>query len=154
MTGRAPPWKSGGFSLIEVIAAMGLLVIGMSGILALFSAALALQKEATERIDIGLSWLAVQAEVERDLAAHIELKGRARLKELDGVDLPVPGDSRYRYRVTLQPMTDDPLGRGYWARIEILARTQGRERVHDLGYIPIIPEKDNDALIRGALAPK
>ena len=151
---RAPASRAGGFSLIEVMAAMGLLVIGMSGILALFSAALALQKEATERLDVGMLWLAVQAEVERELAERVELKGRAKLKELDGIELPVPGDPKYRYRATLQPMTDDPLGRGYWARIEILARTQGRGRVHDLGYVAIIPEKDNDALIRGAQADK
>ena len=153
-----PPGRRGGFSLIEVMVAMGLLVIGMSGIFALFSAALALQKEATENIDVGLHLLGIQAEIERDLAERLwgedgSGKGgkNGDLSALDGAEFEVPGDPRYRYRITVQPIPDDPRQRGFLCHVVVLARRRGQDSEHDLGYLPVIPRRDNDALIREAL---
>jgi prepilin-type N-terminal cleavage/methylation domain-containing protein len=140
-----------GFTVIEVLLAMSLLVIGMTGIMSIFTVALALQKEATERWDAGINLLQVQAEVERDLGARLGGSTKAGPADLSGKDYPVPGEPGLRYRVTLEAMADDPTGRGFWGRIEIIARAKGQERSYDLGYVPLIPERTNDALIRGML---
>jgi prepilin-type N-terminal cleavage/methylation domain-containing protein len=138
----------GGFSLIEILVAMGLLVVGMSGILALFSASLALQKQAAERLDVGLSLSAIQAEVEQDLARRLAADSKVSPLKLSGAEFPVPGDRVYKYRVTLQALPGDASGRGYLCRVVVVARERGQENLYDLGYIPVVPRPDNDALIR------
>ncbi len=143
--------KNRGFTVIEVLLAMSLLVIGMTGIMSIFTVALSLQKEATERWDAGINLHQVQAEVERDLGARLNGSTKAGPGDLTGKDFPVPGEPGLRYRVTLEAMSDDPTGRGFWGRIEPIARSRGQERVYDLGYVPLIPERTNDALIRGML---
>lgn len=137
-----------GFSLIEILVAMGILVIGMSGILALFASALQLQKQAAERIDIGLSLSAIQAEIERDLTARLTGEKKTSPLGLSGSEFPVPGDPVYRYRVTLQQLPDDPSGRGWLCRVVVVAKRKGEESLYDLGYLPVMTRLDNDALLR------
>ncbi len=140
--------RAHGFSLIEVLLAMGILVVGMTGVLALFNTALQLQKRATERIDLSLHIPTVMAEIEADLAARLSTDVRA-VQKLDGSIFPVPGDSRWRYRVTTAAIPGDPIGRGLLCRVELLSLRGGDDQVHDLGYLPVVPRADNDALLRG-----
>jgi len=135
-----------GFSLVEVLIAMMILVVGMIGIFALFAASLELQKEATERMDVVMNLSAVMARVEEDLAERAGQSGGP--SSLSGEKFPVPGNEGYSYRVTLEPIPDDPSGRGFFCRVEILAMYRGQERSYDMGYTPIVPEADNDARIR------
>ena len=143
---RAP--AQSGFTLIEVIVALGVLLVGMTGIFSLFSTALNLQKEATERMDVALTLPAILTEVEEALAARLEGESQQSASALNGAVLEVPGNPIYRYRVQVEPIPDDPDGRGFFCRIEILARSQGEDRVYDMGYRPIIPEPDNDLRIK------
>lgn len=136
-----------GFSLIEVLLAMGILVVGMTGILALFNTALQLQRRAAERIDASLHIPTVLAAVESDLAARLA-DTRANRGSLDGAIFDVPGDARWRYRVHTTPIPRDPIGRGLLCRIELLPVRGDEERSFDLGYLPVIPRADNDALMR------
>jgi prepilin-type N-terminal cleavage/methylation domain-containing protein len=141
-----------GFTLIEVLLAMSLLAIGMAGILALFATALDLQKQAIDRWDAGLSLSAVRSEILAELSAGLAGLDREDASRLAGAERPVPGEPALRYRVELLPMADQLSGRGYFARIEILARRKGQDRVFDLGWIPIVPDRNNDALIRAMLS--
>lgn len=142
--------KQAGFTLVEVLAAMMVLLVGMVGVFALFAASLDLQKEATERMDVALNLSAVMSQVQADLAERVEGKGKSA-SSLSGQTFPVPGNKGYSYRVTLEPIPDDLSGRGFFCRVEIIARYRGEERVYDMGYRPIVPEADNDARIRRLL---
>ncbi|MSR74901.1 MAG: prepilin-type N-terminal cleavage/methylation domain-containing protein [Planctomycetes bacterium] len=136
-----------GFSLIEVLLAMGILVVGMTGILALFNTALQLQKRATERIDLSLHIPTVMSEIEADLATRLAQNARS-VQKLDGSVFPVPGDARWRYRVTTAAIPGDPIGRGLLCRVELLSLRGGEDQVYDLGYLPVVPRVDNDAFLR------
>jgi prepilin-type N-terminal cleavage/methylation domain-containing protein len=136
-----------GFSLIEVLVAMGLLAIGMSGIMALFSTGLAMQKEAVERMDMDILVSGILAQVEEDLAARAAGSGGAA--SLNGATFAVPGNPTYRYRVFVEDLPDDPAGRVVLCRVQVIARARGRERLYDLGYLPVVPRENQDALIRG-----
>lgn len=142
--------SSSGFTLIEVLLAFSILVVGMTGILALFTTALGLQAEAAQRHDVARQLGAVLGQIETDLAYRIEGKGDAGLSE--GVLFPVPGEPRYRYRVTTRPIPDDPDGRGLFARVQIVSLRRGEEQVYDMGYLTVVPRADNDQLIQKLLS--
>lgn len=144
---RSAAGDQGGFTLVEVLVALGVLLVGMTGVFSLFATALSLQREATERMDTALILPTIISEVEGDLAERLE-GGVRNVLALSGATLPVPGIPAYRYRVTMEPMPDDPEGRAYFCRIEILARHRGQDRVYDMGYRPVIPEPDNEVRIR------
>ena len=150
MSARRPSQTEAGFTLVEVLIAMMIMVVGMIGVFALFAASLELQKEATERMDVALNLSAVMSQVQADLAERVEAKGKGATS-LSGQKFPVPGNDSYSYRVTLEPIPDDLSGRGFFCRVEIIARYRGEERVYDMGYRPIVPEADNDARIRRLL---
>jgi len=140
--------NNGGFTLLEVLMAMAVLLLGMTGIFAVFGASLSLQKEAAERLDVSLALSAVMGQVQEDLAERMGGKESGARSRLTGQEFPVPGTPGYKYRVTVEPVPDDPSGRGCFCRIEIIARFRGEDRVYDMGYRPIVPEPDNDARIR------
>ena len=138
-----------GFTMTEVLVAMGLLAVGMTGILSLFAAAVQLQQESAERMDVALLFPGVMSEVRAELTRRVSGKeGRSGMKSLEGILLPVPGNARYRYRVSLEEDPTDPSGRVVLCRVELLAKTRGALRAYDFGYLPIILEKDNDDRIR------
>jgi hypothetical protein len=131
---------------------MGLLAIGMAGILSLYSAAVTLQRESAERMDVAMLLPGVMAEVREELNRRFAGKeGRTGMKGLEGVELPVRGNPRYRYRVTLEDDPTDPTGMVVLCRVELIARARGSSRAYDFGYLPIILEKDNDDRIRELL---
>lgn len=145
--------KDTGFTLIEVLVAMGVLVIGMTGILALYTASVAIQKEATERSDVAVHVSGVMAAIEDalDRASEQGEDRRGALEALSGRTIPVPNDARYRYQLTVVPDPSDDGGTIFLCRVVLLARRKGRDQVHDFGYFPIVPERGNDRRIRELL---
>jgi len=137
-----------GFTLTEVLVAMGLLAIGMAGILSLFSAAVTLQREATERMDVALLLPGVMGEVRADLERLVREKRNWSLSDLNRRELPVPADPRYRYRVTFAEDPSAGSGNVFLCRVELLARRRGEARTYDFGYLPIVIDESNDARIR------
>ena len=144
--GRGP---ESGMTLVEVLVAMGVLVIGMSAILALFNTAVFIQKTAAERNDVSTLASGVLARVRDDLSGRLAEGGREALGA--GVILPVPGHPRYHYRVEVDDDPSDPDGRAIFCHIEILAKRRGEWVPYDLGYFPVIPEANNDERIRRLL---
>lgn len=136
----------GGFSLIEVLIALGVLLVGMTGVLALFTTALGLQQRAVERQEIAREADAIVLRIEDDLTRRITGGGEA--VRITGVEFPVPGQQRMRYVADLEPIPDDPGGRGVFAHVRLLVRERGRDREYDLGALTIVPRPDQDALIR------
>jgi prepilin-type N-terminal cleavage/methylation domain-containing protein len=137
------PREDRGMTLIEVLVAMALLLVGMSGILALFSTAVSLQAEATERLDVALLFPGVIQSITEDLAG----RAGAGALALDG-EYPVPGAPRYRYRVLVREDPTDPGGPVRMCHVSLVAVIGGQESVYDFGYLPVVPADDRDALKR------
>ena len=140
MTG---PRQDQGMTLIEVLVAMALLAIGMSGILALFSTAVSLQAQATVRLDVALLFPGVVQAITQDLSVRAGSGGLAS----DG-EYPVPGAPRYRYRVLVREDPTEPDGDVRMCRVSLVAVIGGQENVYDFGYLPMVPADDREALKR------
>jgi len=140
---------------VEVLVAMGLLAVGMTGILSLFGAAVTLERESSERMDVALLLPGVMDEVTLELNRRARGQvGKADVAALDGSTFPVSQNPRYSYRITLADDPTDPAGRIVLCRVELLARVRGGFRSYDFGYLPIVLEADNDARIQKLLEKK
>ncbi|HPF14867.1 MAG: prepilin-type N-terminal cleavage/methylation domain-containing protein [Planctomycetes bacterium] len=123
----------GGFTLIEVMLAVGLLTLGMTAVLGLFTFGAALS----------------QAAVLKTQSAHLveaitqELPGRLFPLGPDGIpalpedlrDLPVPGDERLHYHATATPIDGGPLAEDggpleFLVRVEVFFTQQGVRKAH------------------------
>jgi prepilin-type N-terminal cleavage/methylation domain-containing protein len=143
MTARNEP----GFTLIEVLIAMALLVIGMTGILTLFSVALDLEAEAAERHDVA----SAMPEVLRLVAE--DLRGRAASTDSRALrgsrrEFPLAAGSRYKCAYEVEAYPGDHDGRCLLARVQIIVPAPGGERAIDFGYLPVVLPSSNAALLR------
>lgn len=143
---RSGSRNEAGFSLVEVLIALGVLLVGMTGVLALFTTALGLQARAVERQEIARESDRIVLAIQDDLTER--LTGGGEAVRITGVEFPVPGQPRMRYIADIEPMPDDAGGRGVFAAVRLLVRERGRDREYDLGALAIIPRPDTDALIR------
>lgn len=139
----------GGFTLIEVLVALFVLGVGVSGLLALFNTGVGLQKEAVERMDVALILPGILRSVEDELSDRSE--GPRDLPDAPGEERPVPGHPAYAWRVRLHEDPSDPSGRVVLCRVEILAPPWDQGRVYSFPYLPIVPQRSNDARIRALL---
>lgn len=130
-------------TLVEVLVAMGILIIGMSSLLLLFNTAVTIQRDAAERSDTAILSAEVMALV-RDRIGR-ELAAGTGERDLEGRTFEVPSDPRYRYRVQVQDDPSDPSGKARLVRVLLVALRDGAESVHDLGVVPVVPRPGMDA---------
>jgi prepilin-type N-terminal cleavage/methylation domain-containing protein len=139
---------SAGFTLIEVLIAMALLVIGMTGIMTLFSVALDLEAKAAERHDVSAALPDVINRIADDLAAKgVAADSRARNRKLGG-EFKLSENSRYKCSYTIEAVPGDHDGRCVMARVQIIAPAPGGERAIDFGYVPVVLPSPNAARVR------
>jgi prepilin-type N-terminal cleavage/methylation domain-containing protein len=138
---------SSGFTLIEILLAMGLLVIGMTGILTLFSVALDLEAKAAERHDVARSIPEVLNKIADDLKGRpgaTDSRGKSRVEN----EFPLAQGSRYRCSYVVEHLPGEHDGRCVLARVQIIVPAPGGERAIDFGYLPVVLPSPNAALIR------
>lgn len=99
--------RRGGFTLIEVVLAMGILVFGMSVLLSLFTFGAAVTRSSALRTASAATVEAVLADLEESLFP-LEPDGTVG-EPGEVVDRPVPGAPGVVYSATATPNPDDPL---------------------------------------------
>ena len=122
--------RRAGFTLIEVVLAMGLLLLGATVILGLLSFGAAMARTADLRTLSAEAVDVVVADLEERLFP-LEDGGRAG-EPAPIVDRPVPGHERLVYSATAvpEPVDDDapPVGREYRVDVEITWKGGGQAR--------------------------
>ncbi|MFT4649527.1 MAG: prepilin-type N-terminal cleavage/methylation domain-containing protein [Planctomycetota bacterium] len=125
------PNKKAGFTLIEVILAVGILAMGMTSVLGLFTFGAALTQAAELRTRSANVIEAVAADLEVKLfpAGEDGMPG----EPIDLLDQQVPGVERARYNVVAFPVENSPLAEDggpleYEVRIQVFFETRGVRR--------------------------
>lgn len=136
-----------GFTLIEILISMGLLVIGMTGILTLFSVALELESRAAERHDVASAMPEVMRLVAEDLRGRAQGADSRALRS-SRREFPIAPGSRYRCAYDVEAYPGDHDGRCLLARVQILVPGAGGDRAIDFGYLPVVLPSPNAALLR------
>jgi prepilin-type N-terminal cleavage/methylation domain-containing protein len=139
--------RDSGFTLIEVLLAMGLLVIGMTGILTLFSVALDLEAKAAERHEVASAMPEVINRIADDLKGR-PLSAESRSNRRVANEFPLTEGSRYKCSYVVEHFPGDHDGRCVFARVQIIVPAPGGERAIDFGYLPVVLPSPNAALIR------
>jgi prepilin-type N-terminal cleavage/methylation domain-containing protein len=121
-----------GFSLLEVLVALGIVTVGITAVLALFAAGVDVHKQAVDQSNAALAAQRLASEIEAKYTlAHIDAwkkaqakKGKRRVRDSDylkDVDdrkpVEIPGFPGYRYSVKYTPL--DPEGNAVLARFKI-----------------------------------
>ncbi|MCI0587199.1 MAG: type II secretion system GspH family protein [Planctomycetes bacterium] len=116
--------RARGFTLLEMLIAMGILTTGLASVLALFSFGAAMGRTARERERGALAVEAVRA----DLAANLwTLREDGTIEDPAPVqDRPVPNHPGLKYSATLRENPELP--GEYGVDIEIVFREKGRAR--------------------------
>jgi len=130
--------SSGGFTLIEILVALFVMLIGLSSAFALFAAATAMHKRATDQSMAAIMADSIFSEVESRLTAGVDINRIARM------DARFPKYEGYRYDLELIPLdaNEDEI----YARLSIRWNTQGKElsRVFSTILIRRIPFKGRE----------
>ena len=127
------PVSSCGMTLVEVLIALGIFIVGMVGVLSLVTAAMRAQKRAVAEANAAELAETVMAE----LRAKFET-GRVPLGGAGARDISHPDYPDYRYSVRLVPLEDtipsDPRARGqappktYFVEVEVAWGEGGEKR--------------------------
>jgi len=125
------PRAKAGFTLIEVILAVGILALGMTSVLGLFTFGAALTQAAELRTESANVIEAVTADLEVRLFP-VDESGMPG-EPVDLVDQEVPGIDRARYNVVAVPVDGGPSAEDggpleYEVRIQVSFETRGVRR--------------------------
>jgi hypothetical protein len=132
-----------GFTLLEVVLALGLLVFGLGVLLSLFSFGAGLARAAALRAEAAGCLSFVVADLEERL---FPLAADGTVGEpLPLVDLPVSGHDSLRYSALATPLLDpafqEPAGDGYPTlyRVQIQVAWEARGRRRALDFETLLP---------------
>jgi hypothetical protein len=123
--------REAGFTIVEVVLAMFILLIGMTSILGLLSFGAGMARTASLRTGAATSVDAVLADLEESLFPLVLVEGREEAGEpLPVEDRPVPGHDGLVYSATAVPNPDDPRDPPleYRVDVEISWASSGRRR--------------------------
>jgi type II secretory pathway pseudopilin PulG len=138
--------KSGGFSLLEILVALSVMVVGMTSILVLFAVGVTTHKRSIDQMNAALAAEVVASDLKARYTVYrieqwkkkearrtkkskkkaIPLDDRNYLKDIPdkrGEEPAVPNFPGYRYRVKFTPLDDD--GNAVYARIDIIWKKGG-----------------------------
>lgn len=138
-----------GFTLIEVLVAFTILLVGMAGIITAFSAGLTLEQEGRTAFEGGFYLDELRPLVRDQLIAKI-LSGQSG--DLKIARSEVPGRPGLFYEATARAMPGDSLGYGYLVKIDVIAPRPGGDRRESSEFSPMILAPSQQELIRKALA--
>ncbi len=121
--------REGGFTILEVLAALMIFLTGVVGVLALFMSGLALHRDAQHQSAVALASAEVRARVETWLSRVIDESGDNKNVELPKMeDQPIDAHPGYFYSAALS--VDPTLGvqGGVLAKVFVYTMDVGREQ--------------------------
>lgn len=140
-----------GFTIIELIIAFTILLVGMTGIITMFSAGLSLDREGTLRADTARILDELQPLVHKRLYQQLQEGGDGGLSL---VREPVPDFPQLTYDVHCVPMPNDEQGRGFLVTITLYSPAEPEEKTFSYGPLPMMLEPNPEEMVQNALEEK
>ena len=143
--------ETAGFTLVELLVAFSLLLVGMTGIIALFAAGLRLERQGTLEYEGAVLLDELRPRVRQALLEQLKAGDAESL----GIErTAVPSQPGLFYQADAVRMPDDPLGHGWLVTIKVFARQTAGEREYSLGLMPMRLGPEYDELVRGMASGK
>ncbi len=121
-----PEWDSAtdqeGFTLLEVIVALGILTLGIASALGLFAAATAAQKRAIDQVNSAVIAEQAFADFESALSRGVEIDTLVKSPPFTSVEASYPG-----YTVRIVELRASEEQEAFWLAIEVFWKFKGRE---------------------------
>ncbi len=116
--------RESGFTLIEMVVALGVLLLGMISVLSLFTAAISLHKEAIDQTDCAL----LAEEVVGRVRSQLDAGREAKAVEQAFADWQDPTRPHYRVTVDLTEVSNDAQVPEWRASVAVRFRKGAKDR--------------------------
>ena len=123
---------TGGFTLMEVVTAVFIFLVGIVGVISLFAAAGMLHKSAHSKTMVSLAVHQVITEIDLKLKTGGLREENGELKPV--YEGAVPGQDRFTFRVVFEE-EDLPGQSMILARVQLTWREKGKERGEAFDYV-------------------
>lgn len=134
-----------GFTLVELLVAFSIMLVGMTGIIAMLSAGLAMERRSTLVIEANLALEELLPRVRAELALQTNEGGGASLAI---ARTQVPGRNDLEYAVEAEPMPNSSDGTEYLMKLTVWATGAVDEDGFSYGYLPFRIARTYEELVR------
>ncbi len=148
MSGMQRRDGAAGFTLVEILVAMTVLLIGMTGIITLFSTGLSLERRGSLAVDAAVALEDVMPEVRRQIEERLQ-----EAEDVDAVDLPrnpIPGWLGLDYLARARRMPDLNNPSAWLLEVTVVARGTPPDRGLSYGFLPVRFGRTYETLVREA----
>ncbi len=127
--------REAGFTLAEILVAMSVLLVGMAGIIGLFTTGLSLERRSSLAIDTAIALRDVEPLVRDHMLAR--LREGADLEELAIPRSPLPGWEGLDYVAEVKALPGVETHEGYLLKITVVPRGVREDRGFTWGFLPL-----------------
>jgi Tfp pilus assembly protein PilV len=120
MTGKIAITGKSGLTLLEIIVALAIMIIGIASVFALFAAATAIHKRAVDQTNAAIIAQKVLSELDRRLTTGVDVT------ELQKTGAALPEFPNYTYDLRLAPL--DKTQDEFYVDLIVCWKTKGRAR--------------------------
>lgn len=137
-----------GFTLIEVLVAFTILLVGMTGIIAMFGTGLKMERRGRDAYESALMMDELKPAIRRELRDRVKkgASGEIRIEERE-----VPGQPELRYRVHAVPIPEAKDAGGWLVEIRVAPPGTDEEDAYSFGWLPWHLGPEYDELVRKTL---
>lgn len=137
-----------GFTLVEILVAFTILLVGMTGIIAMFGTGLKMERRGRDAYESALLIDELRSEVRKELRARVKAgaAGEIRIEERE-----VPGQPELRYRVRAVPIPEAKEAGGWLVEIRVAPPGTDEEDAYSFGWLPWQLGPEYDELVRKTL---
>ncbi|MEZ6196100.1 MAG: prepilin-type N-terminal cleavage/methylation domain-containing protein [Planctomycetota bacterium] len=148
MRTRGTNGGEGGFTLIEVLVAFSILLVGMTGIIAMFGTGLKMERRGRNAFDAALVLDELRPRVRRELDRKVSqgAQGDIRLESRE-----VPGYPGLSYSVRAMPAPGETAGRAWLVDIRVAPTGTAEEDAFSFGWLPYRLAPTFEELVRRSM---
>jgi len=140
--------NQGGFTLIEILVAFSLLLVGMTGIITMFATGMRLERAGSVAFDGAVVLDELQPQIIEKLRKMRAQDGGAG--ELSIARTDVPGQPGLTYTARAVPFPGDEDGHGYLVNVFVMPAGVTEEDAFSLGWLPVRLQPRFEELVRKA----